>query len=141
MISQSFRPVLFHGIGVTTLLLAILLLTGCGGASSTSAAEAGFHNYLAAVKTKRMSNIETYVSGWQHNKLLGTGAIRKIKMYVASLPQQITVTEVKIKNESQAIVYVQGKHLDSGVIIKGQFHMIFEGNIWKVNKEQWDQSD
>ena len=115
-----------------------MVFGGCGGAASSSAVEAAFDNYLAAVRTKKMSNIGTYVTGWQHKKLLGQGAIRRIKMYEASLPKEITVIEVKIVGEGTAVVYVQAKRLDNALTMKGHFDMLLEGNIWKVNKETWD---
>jgi hypothetical protein len=143
MLSQNLKSIMVRGMLVAVFLLATVSIHGCGGGSRTAAVEAAFNSYLVAIKTKNLDIISGQVTGWQHKKLLGQGAKRRLENYVAALPTDIKVIKVEIAEHGKAVVLVEGKvHVNAkeqtGIrSIKGKFDMVNEGNIWKVNKETW----
>jgi len=131
-----------HSVTARTLIVIAWLsvavcLSGCGGgAESTAGAEAGFWDYVDAVKTKSLDTVGEHVTGWQEHKLLGVGAVRRVKQYADGFPTDIKIVESKMIQTGEAQVFVE--ITDENGKRRGKFDMLYQGDMWKVNNETWE---
>ena len=99
-------------------------------------AEAGFHAFIEAVHTHNLDRVGEHCTGWQASKLLKIDAKRRLKKYSADFPKDLKVIKAEIVQEGAAMIHVEATHA-SGRTMVGKFDMTYEGDVWKVSKESW----
>ena len=119
---------------VALTILALLVLTGCGGGKSSSPSGA-YETYRQSVQSKDPAKVRKCVprAVW---KELGDNetAKGKLELLAQLMPEKVDVKDEKITGKTATLKVSASK---DGQTMEGNISLVMEDGTWKVSKEEW----